>query len=215
MRYLFAVSNSCLSGWEYVHRFSWSTKPFPPAGVGITSGVFSWPPFIREGYLSSGMSIFLLFLRRLWIALDANSHTVLKQCVTSNRYAWKNCENFSKCLSWGIPLERVRSCRKLLCFCRTWDGVVSENSTLWFCHGTGNTTQITLEQYMREAVKKVQMMLGLASIWDQNGSFHKEMFQSICPWWISYLIATKVAQATFDFACLPVHLANHSACQGR
>ena len=27
----------------------------------------------REGYHRPGMSIFLLFLRRLWIALDANS----------------------------------------------------------------------------------------------------------------------------------------------
>ena len=41
---------------------------------------------VREGYHRPGMSIFLLFLRRLWIALDANSQ-VLKQCVASNRYA--------------------------------------------------------------------------------------------------------------------------------
>ena len=64
------------------------------------------------------MSIFLLFLRRLWIALDANSHTVLKQCVASNRYARKICENFSKCLGGGIPPGQVRSCRKLLHFCK-------------------------------------------------------------------------------------------------
>ena len=69
---------------------------------------------VREGYPSAGMSIFLLFLRRLWIALDANSHTVLKQCVASNRYARKICENFSKCLCGGIPPERARSCGKLL-----------------------------------------------------------------------------------------------------
>ena len=62
------------------------------------------------------MSIFLLFLRRLWIALDANSHTVLKQCVASNRYARKNGENFSKCLCVVIPSGRARSCEKLLHF---------------------------------------------------------------------------------------------------
>ena len=80
----------------------------------------------REGYHRPGMSIFLLFLRRLWIALDANSHAVLKQCVASNRYARKNCENFSKCLRWYIPLERVRSCRKLLCsykWCKFWKNI--------------------------------------------------------------------------------------------
>ena len=104
---------------------------------------------VREGYPSAGMSIFLLFLRRLWIALDANSHAVLKQCVASNRYARKNCENFSKCLRWDIPLERVRSCRKLLCF---------------------------LLDMGTELCPKIQLC---------------------------------------DFACLPVHLANHSACQGR
>ena len=70
----------------------------------------------REGYHRPGMSIFLLFLRRLWIALDANSHTVLKQCVASNRYARKICENFSKCLGGGIPPGQARSCRKLLHF---------------------------------------------------------------------------------------------------
>ena len=63
----------------------------------------AWPPLAREGYHHPGMSIFLLFLRRLWIALAANSHTVLKQCVASNRYARKICENFSKCLGSGIP----------------------------------------------------------------------------------------------------------------
>ena len=62
------------------------------------------------------MSIFLLFLRRLCIALDANSHIVLKQCVASNRYARKICENFSKCLGGGIPPGQARSCRKLLHF---------------------------------------------------------------------------------------------------
>ena len=70
----------------------------------------------REGYHRPSMSIFLLFLRRLWIALDANSHTVLKQCVASNRYARKICENFFKCLSGGIPPGRARSCGKLLHF---------------------------------------------------------------------------------------------------
>ena len=58
---------------------------------------------VREGYPSAGMSIFLLFLRRLWIALAANSRFALKQCVASNRYARKICENFSKCLCGGIP----------------------------------------------------------------------------------------------------------------
>ena len=59
---------------------------------------FFMTDFHPRGIHSAGMSIFLLFLRRLWIALDANSHAVLKQCVASNRYARKNCEIFSKCL---------------------------------------------------------------------------------------------------------------------
>ena len=130
-------------------------------GRGITSGVFSWPPFIREGYTSAGRSIFVLFLRRLWIALDANSHAVLKQCVASNRYARKICENFSKCLSWGIPLERVRSCRKLLCFHK------------WYWR-TDMQTELCPEI---QPYKKVQTMLWVKSILDQNGSFHKEIFQ--------------------------------------
>ena len=62
------------------------------------------------------MSIFLLFLRRLWIALAANSRFALKQCVASNRYARKICENFSKCLGGGIPSGRARSYGKLLHF---------------------------------------------------------------------------------------------------
>ena len=79
---------------------------------------FLMPILAREGYHRTGMSIFLLFLCRLWIALDANSHTVLKQCVASNRYARKICENFSKCLGGGIPPGRARSCVKLLHFCK-------------------------------------------------------------------------------------------------
>ena len=59
---------------------------------------FFMTDFHPRGIHSAGMSIFLLFLRRLWIALDANSHAVLKQCVARNRYARKNCEIFSKCL---------------------------------------------------------------------------------------------------------------------
>ena len=74
---------------------------------------------VREGYHRPGMSIFLLFLRRLWIALDANSHTVLKQCVASNRYARKICENFSKCLCGGIPPGRVAGMQKTPAFSQT------------------------------------------------------------------------------------------------
>ena len=89
----------------------------------------------REGYHRTGMSIFLLFLRRLWIALDANSHTVLKQCVASNRYARKICENFSKCLCGGIPPGQARSCGKLLCFRKRYS-VYAYLATHFFLSGT-------------------------------------------------------------------------------
>ena len=57
---------------------------------------FFMTDFHPRGIHSAGMSIFLLFLRRLWIALDANSHAVLKQCVASNRYARQSGENLPK-----------------------------------------------------------------------------------------------------------------------
>ena len=67
--------------------------------------LFHMTALVGEGYHRTGMSIFLFFLRRLWIALAANSRFALKQCVASNRYARKICENFSKCLDGGIPLR--------------------------------------------------------------------------------------------------------------
>ena len=119
--YFLAFPGSYTCPKSYGHHFPVRRNTFKRQGfhVACFRSFSIWPLLVREGYHCLGMSIFLLFLRRLWIALDANSHTVLKQCVASNRYARKICENFSKCLGSGIPLGRVAVMRKTPTFLQT------------------------------------------------------------------------------------------------
>ena len=81
---------------------SWSTKHFQTARLGLRT---SEQPF-AQGRLSTSSAdlfacsgnllIFLVWLRRVLIALAANSRPALKQCVTSNRPARQACENLPK-----------------------------------------------------------------------------------------------------------------------
>ena len=45
---------------------------------------------------SGNLLIFLVWLRRLWIAFQTNSRPALKQCFQSNRYARQTYENLPK-----------------------------------------------------------------------------------------------------------------------